>query len=468
MNAITSFARSHSSQVMLFCAAVGNPAIAVRDDRDDQITALDLPQAGLEGLPLALRSEVLHHHRHATCRDHGVARRNAVFLESSDVDDIKTLRACVTVRQIYHKPNQSPHTRHHSPTPMVHRCVPPALLTLCLAVSVSARTKTDVVVMTNGDRFTCEIKRLERGVLYASFKYADGTVLLEWSQVARVESTQLFIVHVQDGSIYEGTIRTSDTSPQQVVKLEVLEEAGKKDLLPQDKVVELAPTSESIFRRLSGNLDTGLIYTKGNDTAQYNAGGALRVRGEHWRVAGDFISTFSRSSGADAATRNQTRVWARRLIGGKRAWYYSGAAEFLQSSQQGINLQTIFGGGIGRFLKDSNSTRMAITADLAVQQTNYATADADENQPRTLAAMINWDLHLFRFKKTAFDVTMSVLPALNDAGRVYSYLNSAYSIQVINNLWFKLSFYGNWDTRPPKNFAGSDYGMSSSISYSFN
>ena len=93
------------------------------------------------------------------------------------------------------------------------------LLTFCVAGGLTARTKTDVVVMANGDRFTCEIKRLERGVLYASFDYVDGTVSLQWSKVAQVQSSQLFIVHVRDGSIYEGTIRTPETPAQQPVRL---------------------------------------------------------------------------------------------------------------------------------------------------------------------------------------------------------------------------------------------------------
>jgi len=345
------------------------------------------------------------------------------------------------------------------------------VLAFCFVGGLTARDKTDVVVMANGDRFTCEIKRLERGVLYASFDYVDGTVAVEWSKVARVESSQLFIVHVQDGSIYEGTIRTPETPAQQPVKIEVLEPAEKPTSLPLANVVELAPTSESVWRRFSGNIDSSLIYTKGNDTAQYNIGAELRVRGEHWRVAANFISTFSNSSGAAAATRNQFRLWARRLIGGKRAWYYSGAAEFLQSSQQGINLQTTLGGGIGRFVKDTNTTRIAITADLAVQQTRYGSAtnsQSSQSSPNALAAMFIGDLHLFRFKKTSFDATASVLPLLTEPGRVRTYANTAYSIQVINNLWFKFSFYGNWDNRPPPNFSGSDYGVSSGVSYSFN
>jgi hypothetical protein len=38
-------------------------------------------------------------------------------------------------------------------------------------------------------------------------------------------------------------------------------------------------------------------------------------------------------------------------------------------------------------------------------------------------------------------------------------------------LWSKLnwniSFYGNWDNRPPPRFSGSDYGSSSGLSWSF-
>ena len=233
-------------------------------------------------------------------------------------------------------------------------------------------------------------------------------------------------------------------------------------------MVELAPTTESVWRRFSGNFDGGLMYTKGNDTTQYNVGADLRVRGEHWRFAADFISTFSKSSGVVAATRNQTRLWARRLIGGRRAWYYSGAAEFLQSSQQGINLQTTLAGGLGRFLRDSNTTRLAFTADLAVQQTNYRTSTDIQSRQNALAAMFVGDMHIFRFKKSSFDLSASVLPVLTEIGRVRSYVNSAYSIQIINDLWFKLSFYGNWDNRPPPTFSGSDYGASTSISYSFN
>jgi hypothetical protein len=344
----------------------------------------------------------------------------------------------------------------------------PILLTLCIAGHLMARPKTDTVVMNNGDRFTCEIKKLEQGVLYANLDYVDGTVSLQWSKVARVESQQLFIVNTQDGSVYEGTLRTPESAAEEPTKIEILEPAGDARPLEQAKVVELAQTSPSLLRRLSGNFDSGLSYAKGNDATQYNLGAQLRLRSEHWRMAADFASNLSNSSGVDAATRYQARVWARRLIGGKRKWYYSGLSEFLQSSQQGINLQTTLAAGFGRFLRDSNSQRLALTSALAWQKSNYEPTKSNLQTPNTLAGMITVDLHTFRFKKTSFDLTASMLPMLNEWGRVRSYVNSAYSIQMINSLWLKLTFYGSWDNRPPPGFAGSDYGATTGISYSFN
>lgn len=342
------------------------------------------------------------------------------------------------------------------------------LLAVCFSVSSSARTKTDVVVMSNGDRFTCEIKKLERGVLYASFDYIDGTIPIEWSKVVRIESRQLFIVNTQDGTVYEGTIQTPASAGSEPVKIEVLELVDSKQTLERNRVVELNQTSQSFWRQMSGSFDSGLIYTKGNETTQYNIGGEVRLRRELWRGDAALTSTLSKSIDVTAATRNQARIGARRLIGGKRKWYYSGAAEFLQSSQQGITLQTTLGGTVGRYLKDTNKAKVSIGAGLAYQETEYDVTIDSQSRPNALAGLIAGDLHLFKFKKTSLDATVSVLPILTQIGRLRTYVNTAYSVQIVNNLWLKISFYGNWDNRPPATFSGSDYGTSTGVSWSFN
>jgi hypothetical protein len=73
----------------------------------------------------------------------------------------------------------------------------------------------------------------------------------------------------------------------------------------------------------------------------------------------------------------------------------------------------------------------------------------------------------FSSSKTSLDFTAAVLPALSDPGRVRFNTNASYYIKIVSNLKWNLSFYGNWDNRPPPGFSGSDYGTSSGLSWTF-
>jgi hypothetical protein len=106
-------------------------------------------------------------------------------------------------------------------------------------------------------------------------------------------------------------------------------------------------------------------------------------------------------------------------------------------------------------------------AGLAYQKTQYEPSFGAQGPPNALAGVVAGNLQLFRFKKTALDVSGSALPVLTEPGRLRAYVNTAYSIQIISNLWYKVSFYGNWDNRPPATFSSSDYGTSSSLSWTF-
>ncbi len=66
--------------------------------------------------------------------------------------------------------------------------------------------------MKNGDHLTGEIKGLNEGVLYISMEYILGTSSVQWSKVRRLESKQLFLVKTEDGSVYTGTLNTSNAS----------------------------------------------------------------------------------------------------------------------------------------------------------------------------------------------------------------------------------------------------------------
>jgi hypothetical protein len=92
-----------------------------------------------------------------------------------------------------------------------------------LTAPMFARDNTDRLTMNNGDSMTCEIKGLDGGVLYVSFDYIDGTASVDWSKVARVESTRLFVVKTEDGSVYTGALKTAEMGAGRPVQIHVVQ-----------------------------------------------------------------------------------------------------------------------------------------------------------------------------------------------------------------------------------------------------
>jgi Protein of unknown function, DUF481 len=345
----------------------------------------------------------------------------------------------------------------------------PLMLTLVLlglASPLFARDKTDVLVMKNGDRMTCEIKGLDSGVLYVSFDYIDGTTSVDWSKVTRLESTQMFVVKTEAGSVYTGALRTMETSVDRPVQIQVLESPGRNYMMERSQIVRMVATSDKFWQRFNGDVSFGTIYSKGNESTQYSLGASTVYVRERWNAGGTFDSNLSSSTGSTVVTRNSLVLSAFHLMPQKN-WFYGGLNGFLQSSEQGISLQTILGGGVGRYFKNSNRAAIQLLAGLAWQDTSYERSRVPIANQNTAAALIYGKASFFKFSKTNLDATAAVLPSLSDRGRIRIDTNATYYIKIISDLKWNLSFYGNWDNEPPPGLSGSDYGTSSGLSWTF-
>lgn len=342
---------------------------------------------------------------------------------------------------------------------------------LIFTAPLFARDKTDVLVMKNGDRMTCQIKGLASGVLYVSFDYIDGTTSVEWSKVARLESNQLFIVKTEDGSVYTGKLSTAETPAGrpvqiQIAEIPVEEEAGKEVVFDSPQIVSIIETSDKFWRRFSGELSFGVIYSKGNQSTQYTLGSQAIYLRERWSAEANFNSNLSSSTGTSPSARNSLDLNAKHLLPWNK-YFYSGLGSFLQSSAQGITLQTTAGGGIGRYFKDTNRSRISLLGGLSWQSTNYHPSVIPVSRQNLIAALIAADISAFRFNKTNLNIAATLSPALSEPGRLRFNTNATYYIKLFSNLSWNVSFYGNWDNRPPPGFSGSDYGTSSGLSWTF-
>lgn len=340
------------------------------------------------------------------------------------------------------------------------------VLILLFAATLSAQKTSDVVVMKNGDRITCEIKNLEGGVLYVKLDYADGTVALQWSKVARLESKRLFIVKTERGSVYTGELSTGDAVAGEPVKFEVAKPAGDKVELQRADVVTIGTTAERFIDRFNGDISLGFSYSKGNQSTQYSLSSSLEYPRDRWTAKMTFNSNLSSNSGSDTTTRNQLNLRANHLLPW-RQYFYAVSFNLLQSSEQGIGMQTNLGGGVGYYFKNSSRTRISVVGGVGWQRTNYSGSGAARNSQNSVAGIVSTEMRFFRFKKTSFNLEATLLPSITDPGRFYFKLNQSYYIKLFRDLSWNISFYGNWDTRPPTGLSGSDYGTSTGLGWTF-
>lgn len=344
------------------------------------------------------------------------------------------------------------------------------ILILGFASPLAARESTDVIVMNNGDRLTGKIKRLEAGVLYFGLDYASGDLLVEWAKVARVESKQLFIVKTQNGSVFVGNLATvPKKTGSQITELQIIETAEAENPVQVDKskIVDVRQTSDEFWRRFSGGVSFGSTYTKGNSATQYNLAADAAYRRDRWASTSSLSSNLSSSSGAPTSTRNMLALGAYHLLPWDN-YFVGGLGDFLQSSVQGISLQTSLGGGIGRFLKNTNRSQIAVLGGLAWQSTDYKESGVSQPEQQVISALLALNLNVFKFDKTDLQITASLFPALNDPGRFRFNTNASYFVKIFGDISWNLTFYGNWDTKPPPHFSGSDYGTTTGVSWTFN
>ena len=225
-------------------------------------------------------------------------------------------------------------------------------------------------------------------------------------------------------------------------------------------------TSTNFWERFNGNVGTGVTYNKGNQSTQYNLSSAVNYPRERLGASASYDSILSSSTGATVSTRNELILRSQRLLRWNN-WYYAGLADFLQSSVQGIQLQTSLGGGIGRYFKNNDRVVISVIGGLAWQRINYQQNSLPSPTQNVASALVGSEVNLFYFNRTNLSIKTTLLPALSEPGRVHFNLNTTYYGKLWSKLTWNVSFYGNWDNRPPPSFAGSDYGTSSGFTWKF-
>jgi hypothetical protein len=345
-------------------------------------------------------------------------------------------------------------------TPRPGKCLLLMLL-LAPAPAVHAAPKTDLVVFENGDRLTGEVKGLDRGRL--SFDTdATGTISIEWARLRSVESRQVLQVELTSGMRYTG--QSASSSRPGMLRLVRQDGQGFQEF-QFDNVVRIDPIDQgSLLDRIDGYLTAGYDYTKANNLQTFTFTGGISLRNERSERSLDASTTVATQDTVEDSSRYDVVANARRFMADR--WFYQGFLAFEGNDELGLDLRSTLGGGFGRYLVQDSKQEWAIVAGLAANRENFATEETNSS----LEAIIGTQYSFFRFNDPEANVDASVylLPSLTESGRVRSEAKLRSRYEIVDDLFFEVSLYGSYDTDADATAESkSDYGMTTSLGYSF-
>lgn len=335
-----------------------------------------------------------------------------------------------------------------------------AALIVAVCSSAGARPKTDVVKLANGDRITCEIKKLSRGKLEASTDSMDK-LYIEWADIVALSSPAYFHVTDSNGRFYFGSIEMPDTA--QVLRVVSVSAIVA---LPALSVVSIAPIEKSFMSRNHGSVKIGFDYSKSTDLMEIYFDLSNRYRGARTIVDVAVTATVTDQGGEDGTKR-------RGDVGGN--YYYmlhqrftaSVGAKLERNDELDVKRRILGNVAAGYNLVATNESVLLLAGGLAVNsERSYSSDETNASLEGVLHA--GYSIFQYNFPVTGLDTVLDVYPSITEHGRVRVEFSIDLQRELIDDLFFDLEFYDSYDNKPPSGGEStSDYGIKTSLGYSW-
>jgi len=334
-----------------------------------------------------------------------------------------------------------------------------ALIFALVTMPAISAPKTDVIIFKNGDRLTGEVKSLERGRLRFNTD-ATGTISIEWDDIESLSSNQNIQVETEAGLRYLGKLTPDESSSTTIVQTE----AGLIDL-ESASVILMTPIEERGVSRLDGDITAGYNFAKASEIKQLHFGLDLDYRTETRIMSLQVDATTSDSSDSESSQRESADLSYRRLLPNR--WIAGGVLSLNRNDELGLDLRTSVGAGGGRILKQSNSTNLSLEGGLLYSSENVASGFPSEE---TWEAFTTLRWGWFRYDTPELDLStqLQLIPNLTDSGRLRGEFDISLKWELVEDLFWELSFYDSYDSKPVVPGAEkNDFGVNTSLGWDF-
>ena len=369
---------------------------------------------------------------------------------------------------------------------LVLAAVLPATVFSPQALSQAAAPTADVLVLANGDQLTGKLLRESNGTVSFHSDMA-GDLSFTWDKIKSIRTTQKFAVieqgqHISrktpDSNVAQGTIAIQGDTIQVAGK--EISEKNAQYLVDQDSYIKQVRGNHGWGYGWGGSLTAGAADVQATQNSRTFTGAGTFVRtvpGVSWmdpryRTSADFTVAYGSLSQPGAATTKTNILHA----DAEQDWFLSPRlyalvdTSFDHNYSQGLNLQQIYGGGLGFVLIKTPRQELDLKGDIHYERQNFGftpgivppTATPNKN-------LIGADIGDTYTAKLAhglvFNQGLVVTPAFNTP-KAYSALATAgLTFPVYKRLGFSLSALDDFLNDPAFGSKKNSFQFSAGLTY---
>ena len=333
------------------------------------------------------------------------------------------------------------------------------LLISAVLTSPVHASKTDVVVLANGDAVTGEIKGLEFGSLRYSTD-SMGTVSIDWEDITSVQSNQNLQIELVDGSRYFGSFLATEDSASVRVKT-----ASQEVDIPAQQVVRVTPieTNEKFWQNLDGSFSLGFQTQKSSAVTTSNVAADVSHRSRKYLYGLKLTSTVTDQPTEETKARQSIEANFQRF--GANRWFTDWFTRWERNDELGINSRSAVGGAAGRYIVQTNKNQFSLTAGMQGARTSFIGDDESttEAEGRIEIRYLRRNL----VPETSATFTTLIYPLLDDLSQFRAETDLSFKREFLSDLFLSFSVGHSYLSDPPADASSSDYSVTTSLGYSF-
>lgn len=324
---------------------------------------------------------------------------------------------------------------------------------IALAFVTAQSACADVVVMTNGDKFTGTVVKLEDGKLTLKPAYSDA-IALAWDQVVSISTTQPLILPTAQQNLSVTSIeRTSGgmviTAASGSITLPLAEVKILRS--PADQQTYEASLHPSWSRPWSGAVNVNFALARGNSQLATFGTGLNLARKTRTDKTSLYLSTlYSRNAGLTTASTTAGGLRYDHNLNARI--FVFGTGDFSSNGLQNLDLRSIIGGGFGWHALATPKQTLDFLGGLVWTREKYSPSPTNKFVALDIGEQYTSKIGA----NSVFNEQAFFYPDLQKSGNYQFSFDTSLGTKIWKAISWQTTFSDRYTSFPPPNTKGND------------